>query len=130
MHRILLCACLTCLLLAAAERWEIQYFYDKNDSAISFTDLQFTSAKNGIAIGAIEEERRRKPVTAVTSDGGIAWQLLPLKEQGLSLFFLHERAGWMVGQKRGLWKTADGGRTWTSAKLSGIRAKPLRVFFL
>ncbi|MBI3698155.1 MAG: hypothetical protein HY238_25385 [Acidobacteria bacterium] len=116
--------------LPAAERWEMQYFYDKNDSALAFLDVQFPSAQHGAALGMITERRRRKPVLALTSDGGRTWEVLPLKEPAFSLFFLDEKAGWIVGEKGKLWKTADGGRTWTAVEKPGGRAQPLRVFFL
>ena len=119
-----------CLLLRAAERWEMQYFYDKNDSSLSFIDLQFPSPQRGIALGFITEGRRRKPVVALTADGGRAWDLQALKEPGFSLFFLDETTGWLVGQKNRLWKTTDGGRTWASVELRDVRAQPIRLFFL
>src|SRR5688572_11658724 len=103
MFRILLWAIwISSFLLPGAERWEMQYFYDKNDSTLSLIDLQFPPPARGIAIGAVLDERRRKPVAVLTADGGAHWELLPLKEFGLTLFFLNERTGWMVDQKGGL----------------------------
>jgi len=126
--------CSACLFLPTrlrgADRWELQYFHDKNESSLSFSDLQFPSAARGVAVGILEEARRRKPVAAVTSDGGRSWQLLPLKQPAFSLFFLNEQAGWMVDQKGTLWKTSDVGRTWMATRPAGVRATPLRVFFL
>jgi hypothetical protein len=115
--------------LAGAERWDLQYFYDKNDSALSFVDLQFPSAERGIAAGVMLEGRRVRPVAAVTSDGGRSWELLPMPQAPLSVFFLDERVGWLVSNGGRLWSTMDGGRTWTRARLDGVRAEPVRVFF-
>ncbi len=129
MRRILLGAWMAAL-ASGADRWELQYFYDKDDSTLSFQDLQFASPEKGLALGVVTEPRRRRPVTLVTSDGGKSWNLLPLKETGMSLFFLHEGAGWMISDKKHIWKTTDAGRTWTQVPLSGIRTTPLRVFFL
>ncbi|HYM12369.1 MAG TPA: YCF48-related protein [Bryobacterales bacterium] len=123
--------CWSCTPLAAAERWAIRYFYDKNDSSLAFTDLQFPSAANGVALGVITERNHRKPVVVLTSDGGRSWEIRPLKGAGVSLFFLNERLGWLVGQKGKLWQTSDGGRTWSDAAVHGVsHAEPLRVFFL
>jgi hypothetical protein len=116
--------------LAAAGGWKIQYFYDKNDSALSFVDFQFPSARRGFALGFLTERRHRRPVLAATSDGGARWDLLPLKDPGISLFFLDEKTGWLVGEKNRVFKTADGGRSWTPAPIHGARIEPLRVFFL
>jgi photosystem II stability/assembly factor-like uncharacterized protein len=131
MRHLLLWAVLAfCLPLPAAERWELQYFYDKTDSALTFTDFQFLSATDGFAAGVIlETNRSPKPVLAVTSDGGRSWNLLPLKETAISVFFLNPRTGWMVSDRDRLWTTADAGRTWTRDPLTGLRVKPIRVFF-
>ncbi len=136
---LLALGCLLTSLLAAAERWSLQYFYDKDNSRLAFTDLQFPSASYGVALGGITENRRRKPVIALTSDGGRTWNLAPLKEPGLTLFLLNEKTGWMTGLKGKLWKTSDGGRTWVRVPAPhdtkadpqrDAKAEPLRVFFL
>ncbi len=131
MRHLLLWAVLAyCHPLPAAERWELQYFYDKSDSSLSFTDFQFLSATEGVAAGLIlEADRRPKPVLVLTSDSGRSWDFVPLKETAISLFFLNPRTGWMVSDNARLFATADGGRTWTRDPLTGLRAKPLRVFF-
>jgi hypothetical protein len=117
-------------LAAAEQRWELQYFYDKNDSSLFFLDLQFPSPQKGAATGVVVEERRRRPIVALTGDGGRKWDLVPVPEAGMTLFFLNEQAGWMVSAPGHLWKTSDGGRTWKRAELRGIKAELLRVFFL
>src|SRR5712692_11389830 len=123
--------CFLTSLVPAAERWTVQYFYDKDNSTLSFTDLQFPSATHGVAIGGITENRRRRPVAALTTDGGRTWNLAPLKEPGLTLFLLNEKTGWMTGLKGKLWKTGDGGRTWNpAAPPRDTKAEPLRTFFL
>lgn len=121
-----------CQSFPAAERWNLQYFYDKNDSTLAFIDLQFLSAERGIALGSILEGRKSKPkpVVALTSDGGRKWELVSLKEPGTSLFFLNGTTGWMVGLKGRLLKTTDGGRTWTGGEPRGVHTQPVRVFFL
>ncbi len=113
-----------------AERWELQYFYDKNDSTLSLLDLQFPSAQRGVALGAVFERNRRKPVVVVTANGGQTWDLLPLKEIGRSLFFLNAQIGWMISERGRLWKTQEAGRSWAPVRAKGVKGMPLRVFFI
>lgn len=111
---------------AQAQRWKIQYFYDKEKSSLTINDFAFPSAKYGIAVGYIAEARREEPMSVVTSDGGSHWQLLPLKETPVSLFFLDDSIGWMVTTK-GLWRTTEAGKNWT--KLPKVPGEILRVCF-
>jgi photosystem II stability/assembly factor-like uncharacterized protein len=112
---------------AAAQRWETQYLYDQDKSSLVMVDFEFASARRGIAVGYIEREYRRDPVSLVTSDGGRNWQRVPLKKMPVSLFFLNEGLGWMVSDKGLLWKTTEGGRNWTA--MPKPPAEILRVYF-
>jgi hypothetical protein len=105
----------------------VRYFYDKSKSNLSISDLQFPSATRGIAVGVIEEEKHERPVSLVTADAGAHWELVPLKETPLSLFFLNENLGWMVTDK-GLWQTSEAGRSWR--KLPSAPSGASRVFFV
>jgi photosystem II stability/assembly factor-like uncharacterized protein len=96
-------------------RWRLQYFYDEERSTFLISDLKFPSPERGIAVGAITGENGVKPMSAVTSDGGAHWSLLPLKEPGQKLFFLNDSLGWMVTTK-GLWRTEESGRSWRKIK--------------
>jgi len=109
-----------------AEHWQVQYFYDQNKSTLAISDLCFASAVRGVAVGSIHEGGRQRPVAIVTSDGGARWQLVPLKEEPLSLFFLNENIGWMVTEK-GLWQTTEAGKSWT--KMPRVPAQIIRVCF-
>jgi photosystem II stability/assembly factor-like uncharacterized protein len=109
-----------------AERWQLQYFYDQNKSSLAIGDLCFASAARGVAVGSIHEGSRQRPVALVTSDGGAHWQLVPLKEAPVSLFFLNENMGWMVTEK-GLWQTTEAGKSWT--KMPRVPAPIFRVYF-
>jgi hypothetical protein len=111
----------------AAQKWQIQYFYDHAKSSFIIGDMQFPSAKRGVAVGVIRERGREDPMSVVTSDGGLHWQTVPLKEIPVSLFFLNENLGWMVTAK-GLWQTVEAGRTWT--KLPKVPAEIYRVQFV
>jgi hypothetical protein len=134
MHRF--CSCFLTLgaLLAVAQfavaepHWDIQYRYRQPDSTLTISDLVFPSATRGIACGVTTDRKDKdKPLVMVTSDAGEHWTETPVKEAGISLFFLDDSTGWMVTEK-GIWSTAESGRSWTKMKLapSGI----LRVWFL
>ena len=111
----------------AAQKWEIQYFYDHAKSTFIISDLQFPSAKRGVAVGVIREAKREEPMSVVTADGGLHWQTVPLKETPVSLFFLNENLGWLVTTK-GLWQTVEAGRSWM--KLPKIPGDIYRVHFV
>jgi hypothetical protein len=109
-----------------AQRWDVKYFYDQQKSSLVFHDIQFPTAKRGVALGTIVEGRRSDPVSLVTTDGGENWERVPLKEPPVSLFFLNETLGWMVTTK-GIWRTEEVGKSWT--KLPKAPSDVLRVYF-
>jgi hypothetical protein len=120
----LLAACATTV---AAQRWQIQYFYDQDKSHLEIVDLQFPSAARGVAVGVIVAAKHwPQPTSVMTSDGGAHWQVLPLKEMPVSLFFLNESVGWLV-TTRGVWQTLEMGKTWT--KLPKPPGEIDRVYF-
>lgn len=123
---IALLALVALTLPAQAQRWKIQYFYDKEKTSLTINDFAFPSAKYGIAAGYVAEGKHEEPMSLVTSDGGDRWQLLPLKETPVSLFFLDDSIGWMVTTK-GLWRTTEAGKNWT--KLPKVPGEILRVCF-
>ncbi|HUB78364.1 MAG TPA: hypothetical protein VMB03_06185 [Bryobacteraceae bacterium] len=123
----LLCLLAAGVSAAAAQKWEIQYFYDHAKSSFVICDMQFPSASRGVAVGVIREGRREDPSSVVTADGGLHWQTVPLKEPPVSLFFLNENLGWLVTTK-GLWQTVEAGRSWT--KLPKLPAEIFRVYFI
>jgi hypothetical protein len=112
MKLFLLC-CALLLPASAAQKWQIQYFYDEMKSEMEITDLAFPSAQRGIAVGAIYEKAsgRERYTSLATSDGGVHWTPQPLKEYPRSIFFLNDSTGWMVTDK-GLWFTEESGRNW------------------
>jgi hypothetical protein len=116
------------LTVAADPHWDIQYNYHQVDSALSINDFLFTSATKGIVCGfTTDRHGKENPLVLVTKDVGKTWAELPVKEAGLSLFFLDDSDGWMVTEK-GVWQTVEGGRSWTKVKSapSGL----LRIWFL
>ena len=118
--------CLLAPLATAAQRWEMQYFYDEAKSVFDIGDLQFPSPERGIAVGVIREGTHQKPVALTTSDGGATWTQTKLDEDPVSLFFLNDSLGWMVTEK-GIWRTTEAGRDWQ--KLGKPPAPALRVYF-
>jgi hypothetical protein len=98
-------------------RWVLQYFYDKNQETFNINDFQFISATFGIAVGWVSDKKGKpKPMSAVTRDGGAKWDMQPLPDVGLSMFFLNDSLGWLVGEKA-IWRTEEGGRGWKKLKI-------------
>jgi hypothetical protein len=115
------------LLMPAAfgQRWNVAFFHDEPESQIVLQDLVFPSAAVGFAAG-IQAGRRESGVLVRTSDGGKTWAVETVRDNPLSLFFLNEQHGWMVGSQ-GVWKTEDGGGRWRRI----VRRRGLvRVHFL
>jgi photosystem II stability/assembly factor-like uncharacterized protein len=115
--------------LSAAERWTVQYFYDVKDSNLSIQDLKFPSLRRGVAVGALTERGKSRPVSLTTSDGGATWSMQRTQEFGRSLFFLNDSLGWMVTYG-GLWKTVESGRSWTKLPKSDATKWLHQVYFL
>ena len=112
---------------AIAQEWKSQYFYDQAKSSLTIVDLQFPSARRGVAVGFILQGSHREPAAVVTSDGGEHWEMTHPQALPTSLSFLNESLGWMVAGTD-LWKTTEVGRSWT--KVGKFPKGPiLRVYF-
>jgi hypothetical protein len=111
----------------SAAKWRLQYFYDKEDSSLVINDLRFPSPARGVAVGYLDEKNKSKPVSVITTDAGANWQIAPIKEMPVSLFFINQDLGWMVTPKA-IWQTQDVGRTWR--KLPKSPEGIIRVYFL
>jgi photosystem II stability/assembly factor-like uncharacterized protein len=112
----------------AEAHWDIQYRYQQINSTLTLHALSFPSAVRGVACGVLTDRKENEhPIVLVTSDGGQHWTENPIKEPGLSLFFLDDSIGWMVTEK-GIWQTQESGRSWT--KIPKAPAGLLRVWFL
>jgi len=115
-------------LAPAAERWKIQFFYDKASSSLNIQDIRCLAPSRCVAVGSIEDRKGHTKGTLIsTSDGGRNWSLAEVSEQPISLFFLDASLGWMA-TTRGVWSTTDGGQTWK--KLEGLKKGILEVYFL
>jgi hypothetical protein len=111
----------------AAERWKIQYLYDQAGSNFDIRDIVCPSAQRCVAAGVITGQNdRQQGAVVLTSDSGLHWSRVEVKEQPLALFFLDENLGWLVTD-RGLWSTVEGGRSWNKV---AIRKGLLQVHFL
>jgi hypothetical protein len=115
LYTVLVALLLSSTTMNAAEKWRIQYFYDKENSSITFTDIACPSARRCIASGVLEDNKHDKGVVAITSDSGANWQIEDVKDHPVSLFFLNENKGWMVTD-RGIWETVEAGRAWKKIK--------------
>jgi hypothetical protein len=112
----------------SAPHWDIQYRYRELDSTLTINDIVFPTAKRGVVIGFTTDRKQKDhPIAMVTSDGGATWADYPVKETGLSLFFLDDSTGWMVTEK-GIWITSESGRNWT--RLKNSPGGMSRVWFL
>jgi photosystem II stability/assembly factor-like uncharacterized protein len=112
---------------AIGPRWALQYFYDREQETFHINDFRMTSPTHGMAVGWISDKKgKAKPMSVVTRDGGSKWEQQPLPDDGISLFFLNDSLGWLVGDKA-LWRTEEGGRDWK--KLKGLKDVN-RVYFL
>lgn len=103
-----------CMLAATslfAGKWQIAYFYDKEDASLTINDMDFPSASRGVAAGYLDEKGKSKPVIVTTDDAGAHWTVTKFKQVPVSMFFLNDKSGWLVTPK-GIWQTADAGRTW------------------
>jgi hypothetical protein len=95
----------------------MQFFYDHNQESLNINDFRFVTATLGIAVGWVGEKKgKSKPMAVVSRDGGVKWETQPLPDVGLSVFFLNDSLGWLVGEKA-LWRTQEGGRDWKKLKL-------------
>lgn len=68
-------------------------------------------------------------VCSAANDGGWCWQQpRPTGSSREDYFFLDAQTGWSVGDNGEIFKTADGGKTWTRQD-SGLRTRLLSVAF-
>lgn len=110
-RRALLALCLAALAAPGAPKFELRYFYDKNDSALDILELKFVSARRAVAIGVLQDRRGVRGALLETNDGGESWKLEAFREIPRGMFFLEESVGWIVTD-RGVWRTEEGGREW------------------
>lgn len=126
----------------AFPKWSLQYFHDEDRTELRITGFAFPSTERGVAVGVIYDRAGRsrpQPTALVTSNGGVKWTPVALKEYPRSIFFLNESQGWLV-TPNAIWATEESGRSWTriadqikpNGKLEGFvkGGLILRVWFL
>jgi hypothetical protein len=112
----------------AAERWRLAYAYDGAEDDFRISAFAFPSAQRGMAVGSrfSLDRQSSKPAGFATTDGGRTWVPMPVPETPLSLFFLNDRVGWLVGSGH-IFKTVDFGVGW---KRVGSSKRARKVYFL
>lgn len=95
----------------AAERFEVSYFHDEDDSSLQLAEILFPSEKRGLAIGVLSSDKRDRGVVLLTSDAGANWSTVSIDDIPVSLYCLDETACWLVGEK-GIWFSEESGREW------------------
>lgn len=118
----LLFAALLPLALSAADKWNVAYFFDVDDSRLALRDIAFPTDQRGIAIGMWNDEGRPRPVALITSNGGANWEMVRLNEPPLSLACSPEAVCWYSTEKA-IYRSEEGGRDWKRvSKTKGILA--------
>ena len=113
-------AFLTLLSASGAPKWNVAYLYDEDKSTLSLRGVEFPSDQRGIAIGTITENGRAQHVALITADGGVKWDTVRLKDAPLSLACFTDAVCW-ISTPGGVYRTEEGGRTWTRiSKTKGI----------
>jgi len=104
-------AILTFLPVFAADKWNLAYQYDQDESSLFLRAIEFPSDQRGIAIGILAEKGRVRPVALVTANGGKSWDQVKLKDDPLSLACFTDETCW-ISTPGGVWRTDEGGREW------------------
>jgi hypothetical protein len=121
-----------CLLAAGVRRWprrsgKSSIFTTTRSPAFIISDMQFPSARRGVAVGVIRDGKREEPSRWSLPMAASTGRRCRSRKPPVSLFFLNENLGWLVTTK-GLWQTVEAGRTWT--KLPKLPTEIYRVYFL
>ena len=77
----------------------------------SFWGVHFSDGANGWAAGYA---RTRGGIVIATSDGGLTWdtKLVAPDDGFCDIYFLGDKAGWVVGYSGRIYHSDDGGETW------------------
>jgi photosystem II stability/assembly factor-like uncharacterized protein len=110
--------------LPAADRLALEYFYDKDESALSLYGLGFADDRRGMAGGVLTENGRTRGAALVTSDGGRSWALHDLPAPAAWLY-VDARSAWFGDGDR-VWRSSDFGSSWVRAR---DLARISRVYF-
>lgn len=119
---------LAALSAGAAEPWRPQPLPAPKGARWRLSDLKFSSPAWGVAAGCLQRGSSCIASAAITRDGGRSWSVQAMPAAASSLYFLDETTGWMTGA-RAVFKTTDGGRTWSRLPDSEATANAYRVYF-
>ena len=116
--RIAAIAIFTLLPVIAADKWNVAYQHDQDESSLFLRAIEFAGDQRGIAIGILTEKGRQRPVALVTANAGRSWDQVKLKDEPLSLTCFTDEVCW-ISTPGGVWRSDEGGREWT--KISGTK---------
>jgi photosystem II stability/assembly factor-like uncharacterized protein len=109
--RFAVIAILTLLPAAAADKWNVAYLHDEDESSLFLRAIEFPSDQRGIAIGVLTEKGRQRPVALVTANGGKTWDQVKLKEDAMSVACFTDEVCW-ISSPKGVYRSEEGGREW------------------
>jgi photosystem II stability/assembly factor-like uncharacterized protein len=110
------------------ETW-IKNFFPKYYNILS---LRFFNESDGIAIICTPERESFKENIAVTSNGGISWNLiyLPIKLRSEKLFYINDLI-YIAGQNHNIYRSSDHGHTWETIATPGeVNQTVLNLYFI
>ena len=92
--------------------WRLQHAVPR---AYHLSGLAFGDARHGWAVGGAGDGLIKPGFIMATSDGGAHWslQLAGTRDSLNDISFVNARQGWAAGSQGLLYRTADGGTTWT-----------------
>ena len=102
---------LTLLSASAADKWNVAYIHDEDQSSLLLRAIEFPSDQRGIAVGILTQKGNPSPVALITADGGQSWTQIKLKEEPISLACFTDEVCW-ISTPKGVWRSEEGGREW------------------
>jgi hypothetical protein len=105
----------------AADKWNVAFFHDEQDSALTLGEIVFPASGGGWRWGF---ERERAGEAGGGGDGGRGkrWEMVPLKEIPVTVSCVNDTACWMATEG-GVWFTEEAGRSWRKvSRQKGILA--------